>query len=556
MFYLVGCYRTNQNHWEISLGAVLSELLKRIASFQPDIELAGVKTCHRLEVYCYADDPEAGRLIQEMAGDYLKLIPDSPDSGYWRIGPAVIEHLFNVSSGLESLVVGESEILGQLRECLRESERYGQVGPMLKILFGNAVIVGKKARTETEIGKGSVSYPGLVWEIIKAQGYAGEGRALIIGTGKLSDTIGRILVKQGITPDYVAGRDPSKAASLAQKHSGTWHRAEAIPQLLGNHSIVIGASAAATELIPACVADQFIGQKLIIDLSSPSIVASAIKDNPNWSFYGLDELQRMANAHVSQRRQAMAEAGALAAKAVEATILEIYRRKQSCDFLEKSRQILAEGQASLAGLLDKVENDRLRREICDQWNAQLRRIMHLSVTAGKLDSLGSGPEPGRFLPVVLSVVDKPVLLVGGGKVALRKAQKLLEAGATVTVLAPTINEQLSRLCLERKCRWIEGYYQPESLTDQAIVVAATSDRSVNQRIVADARRRNLLVSSADGDPDADFIFPAVIRRGDLLVAISTSGRSPMVAKQIRQELEALFDPELFGAIDRDGDPPD
>ncbi len=556
MFYLAGCCRTNQSHWEMSIGAVLSGLLKRMASLQPSFELAGVKTCHRLEVYCYTDDPEVGRLFQEMAGDYLEPAPDSSGSGYWRTGPAVIEHLFNVSAGLESLIIGESEILGQLRECLRESEQYGQVGPMLKILFGNAVIVGKKVRAETEIGRGSVSYPGLVWEIIKAQGYAGKGHALIIGTGKLSDTIGRILVKQGITPDYVAGRDPFKAESLAQKYGGAWHRLEAIPELLGNHAIVIGASAAAAELIPAREIGPLTGRRLIIDLSSPSIVAPEIKAKPGWSVFGLDELRELANANAGQRRQAMVAAGALAAKAVEATILEIHRRKQSYDFSETSRRILSEGQASLAGLLDKVDNDRLRREILDQWNAQLRRIMHLSVAAGKLDSLGSSPESGRFLPVVLSVVNKPVLVVGGGKVALRKVQKLLGAGAAVTVLAPTVDEQLDKLCQNGKCRRIDGHYAPESLAGQAVVVAATSDHSVNQQIVADARRRNLLVSSADGDPDADFIFPAVIRRGDLLVAISTSGKSPMMAKQIRQELEALFDQELFGAMDRDGEPPD
>lgn len=145
----------------------------------------------------------------------------------------------------------------------------------------------------------------------------------------------------------------------------------------------------------------------------------------------------------------------------------------------------------------------------------------------------------RFYPVMLRLSDRPVLVVGGGKVAARKATGLLEAGARVTVVSPRFVPAFDRLVDAAALTVIQRPYAPEDLVGMALVVAATDDRNVNAHVRADARRHGVLVGVADDPEWSDFLVPAVVRRGDLVLAISTSGRSPGLAGQLRRELDHL-----------------
>jgi len=144
-----------------------------------------------------------------------------------------------------------------------------------------------------------------------------------------------------------------------------------------------------------------------------------------------------------------------------------------------------------------------------------------------------------FYPIVLCVRERRVLVVGGGAVAARKAAGLLKAGARVVVVSPTFAPAFTPLRGGRALSLIERKYATEDVAGMAVVVAATADRRINAQVRADARRAGALVSVVDDPSDSDFIVPAVVRRGDLLIAISTSGRSPALASHLRRELERL-----------------
>lgn len=148
-------------------------------------------------------------------------------------------------------------------------------------------------------------------------------------------------------------------------------------------------------------------------------------------------------------------------------------------------------------------------------------------------------EDAGLYPVVLRLRDRRVLVVGGGEVGARRASGLVEAGAQVVVVSPRFAPAFARLVDTAALTLIERRYVVEDLAGMALVVAATDDREVNAQVSADARRAGVLVSVVDDPRESDFIVPAVVRRGDLLLAISTGGRSPALAGRLRRELDLL-----------------
>jgi precorrin-2 dehydrogenase/sirohydrochlorin ferrochelatase len=140
-------------------------------------------------------------------------------------------------------------------------------------------------------------------------------------------------------------------------------------------------------------------------------------------------------------------------------------------------------------------------------------------------------------------------VIGGGPVAEQKVRSLLEAGAHVTVVSPDLTPTLVRLAGARRIVHHARPYQHGDLTGMFIAVAATDDAALHGRIAADARAAGALLNVVDQPALCDFIAPAVMRRGDLLVAASTGGASPALAGRVRRELEGLFGPEYALAAD-------
>lgn len=146
-------------------------------------------------------------------------------------------------------------------------------------------------------------------------------------------------------------------------------------------------------------------------------------------------------------------------------------------------------------------------------------------------------------PVVLVSLDN-VIVVGGGAVATRKVQGLLDAGvASVTVIAPQLTAQLETWVAQHRITPIRRPYQPGDLANAQLVVAATDDESVNEAVWREARESGILVNAVDDPPHCTFHVPAVVRRGNLAIAISTAGASPALAKYVRRELERAIGPE-------------
>jgi precorrin-2 dehydrogenase/sirohydrochlorin ferrochelatase len=160
----------------------------------------------------------------------------------------------------------------------------------------------------------------------------------------------------------------------------------------------------------------------------------------------------------------------------------------------------------------------------------------------------------RYYPAYLDIQKRKCLVVGGGPVGTRKVKMLLKCGASVTVISPVVSEQLKNLAASGAITLHGRSYRSEDLAGIFLVIGATDDEKLNRRISEDANRLNLLCNIVDRPQDCNFILPSIVSRGDLTICISTSGKSPALAKKLRKSLEDLYGEEyavflqLMGAI--------
>jgi precorrin-2 dehydrogenase/sirohydrochlorin ferrochelatase len=154
----------------------------------------------------------------------------------------------------------------------------------------------------------------------------------------------------------------------------------------------------------------------------------------------------------------------------------------------------------------------------------------------------------RYFPALLDLKGKLCVVVGGGRVAERKVRSLLKAGALVKVISPQISESLSRSELKGKIVHRPRSFRSDDLRGAFLAIAATDDRATNERVSRQALGLKIPVNVVDDPVHSTFIVPSLVERGDLLVAISTSGQSPALAKLLRQRLQKEIGPEYSSLL--------
>lgn len=146
----------------------------------------------------------------------------------------------------------------------------------------------------------------------------------------------------------------------------------------------------------------------------------------------------------------------------------------------------------------------------------------------------------KYYPVFVRLQGKRAVIVGGGRVAERKALTLIKADATVDIISPAITKNLQGYRDKGLIRHIKRGFRKGDLKDAFIVIAATSSRDVNSRVEREAQEQGCLINVVDTPSEGNFIAPSIVRRGPLTIAISTEGQSPAISKAIRKELESLY----------------
>lgn len=148
-----------------------------------------------------------------------------------------------------------------------------------------------------------------------------------------------------------------------------------------------------------------------------------------------------------------------------------------------------------------------------------------------------------YYPVSLNIFNKKCSVIGGGKVAYRKTQSLLAAGAIVRLISPDVIDKIKNLAIDNKIIWIKKEFSQELIADSFLVIAATNNRGINNQIAKFCQKNNILVNVVDNINNSNFIVNSCIKQGDLTIAISTNGKSPALSSKIKEDLLKLFGPE-------------
>lgn len=151
----------------------------------------------------------------------------------------------------------------------------------------------------------------------------------------------------------------------------------------------------------------------------------------------------------------------------------------------------------------------------------------------------------KFYPVFLDLKDKKCIVIGGGKVAERKVTSLIKAKASVTLISPDLTEPLKQMVKVKKIKYIKSHYEKSAYKEinfksAFLVIGATDDSDINRLIFKMVNKGNRLVNIVDSPNECNFIVPSTVQQGDLIISISTGGKSPALAKKIRKQLEAQF----------------
>ncbi len=160
----------------------------------------------------------------------------------------------------------------------------------------------------------------------------------------------------------------------------------------------------------------------------------------------------------------------------------------------------------------------------------------------------------KYYPINLDIRGKKIVVIGGGTVAQQKLIALLQAEAKITVISPRFHPELVELSQAEKISLVQKEYQKGDLEEAFLVFGATNNPEVNRQIHEEAKERKILFNAVDQPDECDFIIPAKVVRGDLLIAISTAGSAPFLSKKIREKLELTFGAEyeplieLFGKL--------
>jgi precorrin-2 dehydrogenase / sirohydrochlorin ferrochelatase len=155
----------------------------------------------------------------------------------------------------------------------------------------------------------------------------------------------------------------------------------------------------------------------------------------------------------------------------------------------------------------------------------------------------------KYYPISLDITNKRCIVVGGGDVAERKVQRILDCGALVTVIGKTISPGLESMKRNGRIDHIDDEYNDAYIHDAFLVIGATDRDNINADIAKIGRNKGILVNIVDDPDKCDFILPSLFQQGDLMIAISTGGKSPALAKKLRQEMEGIYGPEYHTLLD-------
>lgn len=308
-------------------GQELPEALKELTQLSEVHEAVIVSTCNRTELYCHAG-PEGSAEMSTKLSAWLAHWHDLAShhietSLYTHEGSAAVGHLFSVASGLDSMIIGEPQILGQLKDAYRASKESGTTGPHLNRLFQAAFSVAKRIRSGTQIGANSVSVASAAVNLARTVfDNLSERTALLVGAGETIQLAARHLASNGVKRMIVANRTLTNAQELAQEFSGYAITLDALQTHLPEADIVISSTASPVPIITFDAVKAALKARkrrpiFMVDIAVPRDIEPKVAELDDVYFFTIDDLHTVVNENLESRRQAAKDADQLIGQEIE-----------------------------------------------------------------------------------------------------------------------------------------------------------------------------------------------------------------------------------------------
>ena len=293
--------------------ARMGEALTALRDYEAVHEAAMLSTCGRIEIYAELDDYEAGvdQLKSFLQNFRHGEVEDLESYLYTLLGRDAIEHLFRVSTGLDSMLIGEAEILGQVKDAYVQAQAAGSIGKTLHRLFKDAIHAGKAARSQTGIGDASVSIATAAIDMALAKLGSLEGKSVaIVGAGKMGRTASKRLRTLGIAALYVVNRTPERARQLIDEAQGEAVDLASLESALARVDVVVTSTGASHFILTpqnvAAAMRQRPHQPLfVVDIAVPRDADPQIAQLPNVSLVDIDALKDVVDSKLRMRREAV-----------------------------------------------------------------------------------------------------------------------------------------------------------------------------------------------------------------------------------------------------------
>jgi glutamyl-tRNA reductase len=296
--------------------------LRRLGEEGAVEEAVLLSTCNRTEVYVLVEDESARSEVLDLIAEDRGVDRRSLDRDtYWLTDAEAVRHLYRVASSLDSMVVGEAQILGQVREAYRTATEEQRTGPVLNRLFHTSLRVGKKVRSETGIGDSSLSVPHVAVKL--AEGVFGtldERRALVLGAGEMSELVIKHLRIRGVAEIRIANRTPERARLLAERIGGRAVAFDTLVDELSGVDVVVSSTGAGDWVVTsetvAAALDVREEPLFFIDIAVPRDVDPVVQTLERAFVYDMDDLQAIVEHNADDRGEAAQKAEAMISPAV------------------------------------------------------------------------------------------------------------------------------------------------------------------------------------------------------------------------------------------------
>jgi glutamyl-tRNA reductase len=344
--------------------ARVPDALRELASLDEIEEAVIVSTCNRTELYCVTECGEAE--LATWLQNYHQLGSSIRHCLYHHDDMRAVSHVFGVASGLDSMVLGEPQILGQLKDAYRAAQETGTTGPVLNRLFQAAFSVAKRVRTETEIGANAVSVASAAVAMAKTVFASFENRtALMVGAGETVALAARHLHADGLRRMIIANRSLERAQELAAEFQGFAIGLDDIGAHLREADIVVASTASPHAIITRDMAAAALRARkrrpiFMVDIAVPRDIEAAVAELEDVYLFTVDDLQSVVNENMENRRQAAREADRMIATEVDRFELQLRTRSAAPTIrrlrheaertrehtLEQARRMLAAGRGT------------------------------------------------------------------------------------------------------------------------------------------------------------------------------------------------------------------